>query len=338
MKSAERESYLIECFIGENVDLFLLGQTLAGLYEQPRTAVKLRRVNWIKHSNCMALDADGLKIAIELSDHSNFWDVSLLEWCDAYAKRNMNRRHSAALQNKIIPFGLNCACHSRRSMIAALSAIGGTFPRASKGRLMEVYRYLATPHWKFLEHRPEQAVDNTILFQTRVWEAQDAPGDEAINEQRAGVLRALKREFGNRVAGGVVPTPFARKAYPDLITDQPCRHPQFIRWAKKPLIGIYTRGLFGAIAIKMADYLAASKCIVSEPIDNELTAPLDHISVYRSESECVEACERLLSDRSLAEYHRLQSWNYYESYVSPRALMASLLARARAVHGRQSTS
>jgi hypothetical protein len=127
-----------------------------------------------------------------------------------------------------------------------------------------------------------------------------------------------------------VPSPFARKAYPDLITDLPCRQPQFIRWAKKPLIGIYFRGLFGSIGFKMAEYLAASKCIVSEPIDITLAYPLDQISVYRSNDECIAACDRLLSDRSLAEYHRRQPWSYYETYVSPRTHMADLLVRARA--------
>jgi hypothetical protein len=327
---------LIECFISEDVDLITVGRTLAGLYELPRRAVKLRRVDGIAGSHCV-LDADGLKIAIELHDQSDVWNLPMLEWCDVYAKRNINPLHSIALQHKIIPYGLNYACHSRRSMAAALAAIAGTFARTSKARILEIYRYLATPHWKFFEYRPEQAVDNTILFQTRVWEAHDAPGDEAINEQRVGLLRALKREFGSRVIGGVVPTPFARKAYPDLITSEACRQPQYIRWAKRPLIGIYFRGLFGSIAFKMAEYLAASKCIVSEPIDNELPAPLDHISVYRSDTECLEACERLLSDRSRAQFQRQQSWEYYEAHVTPGAHMASLLARAKAAHKRQTT-
>jgi len=181
-------------------------------------------------------------------------------------------------------------------------------------------------------------VDNTILFQTRVWEPHDAPGDEVINEERIALLRALKREFGSRVIGGVVPTPFALKTCPEFITHQPCRQPQYIRWAKRPLIGIYSRGLYRSVAAKMAEYLAASKCIVSDPIDNQLSAPLDHISVYRSESECLEACDHLLSDASLAQFQRQQSWKYYEAHVAPRAHMASLLARARAVHDRLSAS
>jgi hypothetical protein len=328
---------LIECYIGENVDLFLLGQTLAGLYEQPQ-AVKLRRVKWIKNPICVALDVDGLKIAIELSDHSDLWEMPLLEWCDVYAKRNINTRYSTALQKKIIPFGLLMASHSRRSMLAALAALAGTLPSASKSRLKAIYRYLATPQWKFFEHRPEQPVDTTILFQTRVWEPQESPGDEGINEQRVSLLRALKREFGSRVVGGIVPTPLAHKTYPDLITNMPCRQPQYIRWAKRPLIGIYFRGLFGAIAIKMAEYLAGSKCIVSEPIGNELIAPLDHISIYRSNEDCLEACERLLGNPSLAEFQRMESWKYYQAHVAPRAHFADLLIRAKAAHDRLTTA
>jgi hypothetical protein len=326
---------MIECFIGENVDLFALGLTLAGLYEQRRATVKLQRVDWIEASFSLALDVDGLKIAIDVWDHSNGWNESLLEWCDVYAKRNVNLSYPAALQHKIIPFGLNWACHSRRSMLAALAAIASTLPKASKARLREVYKYLATPHWRSFEYRPQQPVDSTILFQTRVWEPHDAPGDEAVNVQRVDLLLALRREFGSRVLGGVVPSPFALKTYPDLITNQPCRQPQYIRWARKPLVGIYFRGLFGSIGFKMAEYLAASKCIVSEPIENKLPYPLDQISVYRSNDECIAACDRLLSDTSLAEFNRRQSWNYYEAHVSPQAHMADLLARAGKFRKRQ---
>jgi hypothetical protein len=330
----EGREQLIDCFIGQKAELYYFGRTLAGLYELPHMAVKLRRVDWIQSSVC-ALDADGLKIAIDLSDHSDLWDIPLLEWCDVYAKRDINPLHSTALQYKIIPYGLNYACHSRRGLVAAMAAIAGASPSVSKAKLHEMYCILATPHWKFDEYRPQQPVDNTILFQARVWEPHDAPGDEAINEERIALLLALKREFGSRVVGGVVPTPFARKTYPEFITNQPCRQPQYIRWAKRPLIGIYFRGLFGSIGFKMAEYIAASKCIVSEPIDNLLPAPLDHISVYRSVSECLEACDHLLSDASLAQFQRQQSWKYYEAHVAPRAHMASLLARARAVHDRR---
>ncbi len=321
---------------GDNLDLFHFGRTLAGLYAQPGAAIRLRRVGWISNPLCAAIEVDGLRLAIELSDHSDWWDQGLLEWCDVYAKRNLNARHVSALQQKIIPLGLNWACRSRRSMAAALTAIAPTLPRASKGRLREIYRYLATPHWKAFEQDPRQPVDRTILFQTRVWEAREAPGEYGINDQRIGLLRALKKEFKHRVVGGVVPTPFAFSFCPDLVTNLPCRQPQYVRWAKKSLIGIYFRSLFDSLAFKMAEYLAASKCIVSEPILNQLPAPLDFVCTYHSADECLAACERILCDPSLAQAQRQQSWEYYLAQVRPDAHWADLLQRTRqhAIAGR----
>ena len=323
---------LIDCFVGKNIDLFHLGRTLAGLYEQRKHKIKLRRADWIRTSTTVALCADDLRIAVEVSDHSDRWDEPLLQWCHVYAKRNMSLRHSSPLQKKIIPLGLNWACHSRKSALAALAAMATTFPGISMARLRHLYRYLATPHFAFFEHRPEQAVNDSILFQTRVWEPHEAPGDTGINDQRIGLLRALKREFGSRVVGGVVATPFALKSYPDLISTQRSRQPQFIRWAKKPLVGIYFRGLFGSIGFKMAEYLAASKCIISEPIDNVLPSPLEHISLYHSIDQCLEACDDALTNKPLADFGRRQSWDYYATHVSPKAHMADLLARARVHH------
>ena len=319
----------IDFFCGGNIDLYHFGRTLAGLYAQADLSVRLRRVDWITNAICAAIEVEGLRIGIELSDHSDFWEQGLLEWCDVYAKRNINARHPSASQQKIIPFGLNWACHSRRSMAAVLAALAPTLPATSKSRLREIYRYLVTPHWRAFEHDPSQPVDITILFQTRVWSAEEAPGESAINEQRVRLLRALKREFKHRVVGGVVPTPFARSYCPELITDLSCRQSRYIQWAKKPLIGIYFRGLFDSIAFKMAEYLAASKCIVSEPILNELPAPLDFIRTYRSDEECLAACERILADPSLAQTQRQQSWDYYVKQVRPNAHMADLLLRAR---------
>jgi len=246
-----------------------------------------------------------------------------------YAKRNTNAQHLNPLSYKIIPFGLNWACHSRTSAIALLKAVAATLPRASKSRLREVYRYLATPHWRAFEHAPDQPVDSTILFQTRVWEPAEAPGDESVNEERIHLLCELRRAFGARVVGGVVPTPFARQHYPNLITPLPCRQPQFIRWAKKPLIGIYSRGLFGSVAFKMAEYFAASKCIISEPISNQLDEPINHLKTYKSTDECLSACDFFLSNPREAQEARRASWEYYLRDVRPQAHIARLLCRAR---------
>jgi|SRR5271166_3689582 len=319
----------LHVYIGSNVDLFAAGRTLAGLYAQPEIQVTLHRVNWITNPTSLGLEFEQLKLGIGLSDHSDLWDAPLLEWCDVYAKRNINAQHLNPLSYKVIPFGLNWACHSRTSAITMLTAVAATPPRVSRARLREVYRYLATPHWRAFEHPPDQPVDSTILFQARVWEPGEAPGDEIVNDERINLLYELRRAFGARVLGGVVPTPFARQRYPNLITPLPCRQPQFIRWAKKPLIGIYFRGLFGSVAFKMAEYFAASKCIVSEPISNQLDEPINHLKTYKSADECISACDLFLSNPKQAQEARQASWNYYLRNVHPQAQIARLLWRAR---------
>jgi hypothetical protein len=319
----------LQVYIGNNVDLFLAGRTLAGLFVQPDIQVKLHRVSWLTNALSLGLEFEGIKLGIGLSDHSDLWDATLLEWSDVYAKRNINTQHLNPLSYKVIPFGLNWACHSRTSAIALLTAVAATLPGASKGRLREVYRFLVTPHWRAFEHPPDQPVDSTILFQTRVWEPAEAPGDEIVNDERIHLLCELRRAFGARVVGGVVPTPFARQHYPNLITPLPCRQPQFIRRAKKPLIGIYFRGLFGSVAFKMAEYLAASKCIVSEPISNQLDEPISHLKTYKSTDECLSACDFFLSNPREAQEARRASWDYYRRDVSPQAHIARLLCRAR---------
>ncbi|MGC9158752.1 MAG: hypothetical protein ACP5FH_07140 [Terracidiphilus sp.] len=314
----------IRCRIGPQADLFHLGQTLAGLYAQPRARVRLRCAAWITNPVCAALEIEGLKVAIELSDHADFWDGPLLDWCDVYAKRSLTDAIAPEHKCKIVPFGLNWACHSRRSAFWAVATMGAA---ALAARRKEIYRYLVTPLWKDFEYSPEEPTDDTILFQTRVWEPQEAPGDEGINEQRIALLRALRSQFGHRVVGGVVPTAFARKICPpELITDQPSRQPQFIRWAKRPLIGIYTRGLFGSAAFKMAEYLAASKCIAGEKIDGTVGVP-PPVLPCSSIDEHLAVCDRLLSSPSLARSQRRQSWEYYRARVAPPAHLADLLRR-----------
>src|ERR1700679_2871203 len=88
---------LIECFIGESADLFILGRTLAGLYQQPGAKVKLRCVNWIKAPFSLALKVDGLKIAIEV------WDIPHLDrnlqsiYFQRQAERSLYPVHTAQL-------------------------------------------------------------------------------------------------------------------------------------------------------------------------------------------------------------------------------------------------
>jgi hypothetical protein len=327
----------IRCTIAPDADLVFMGRLLAGLYDQPGTRVSLRAAAWITLPYSMALEIDGLKIGIELSDHADFWDADLLAWSDVYAKRSLNPAHIGAQPAKVIPLGLHCAGHSDRGIASLLVAIAASGAKLNKQRLRAFYRAFATAHWRDFERSPEQPVTQAILFQTRVWDAVDTPGDAAINEQRVALLRSLRQHFGKRLVGGLVGNEYAMKHFPELVTTHPTRQPQYIRWAKAPAIGIYSRGLFGSIAFKMAEFMASSKCVISEPVAN-LTPGVLPLSVYGSNDECVALCQDLLDGPELLAERRREAWRYYTEYVRPAALIANLLERARAKAQQRATT
>ena len=315
----------VRCYVGKSIQLNFAGYSLAGLFDQPDCNTTLEFVDWIDDRQSIAVDIDGARLVIEVHDQSDKWCLPLLEWCDVYAKRNIDPKITTPLQHKIVPFGMNSACHSRRSALAVLGAISAALPSGFRPRLKDIYVYLVTPRWRDLEYHPDLPVNGNVLFQTRVWEPIDAPGDEGINDERIALLRALKSEFKHRFVGGLVPTSYAREGYPDLLTNVSTRQPQYIQWAKHHGIAVYSRGLFGSIAFKMPEYLAASKCIVTDPIFYDLPSPLTHIPVYTSPEACIAHCQELLSKPSLMREQRHASWDYYNKYLRAPTAMRRLI-------------
>jgi hypothetical protein len=309
--------------------LIWVGRSLAGLFAQRDCDVSVEIVDWFDENACFAVDVDGTKLAIDLFDRSDRWSAALMEWSDVYAKRSMHPAHPGPAPEKIVPYGIHLGARSRRSALATCMALAKALPRKPRINPRELYQYLVAPRWQDFEVRPDVPLDNTILYQTRVWEAKDCPGDEQINDERIDLIRALKSEFKERFLGGVVPTEYAKEKYPDLLTTLPTRHPQYVKWAKRPAIAIHTRGLFGATGIKMSEFLAASKAIVSDPLENTLPAPLAHVAQFASPEVCVAACQRLLSSPEMLREQRQASWDYYCKYVQAPASMRRLVDIAK---------
>ena len=90
---------------------------------------------------------------------------------------------------------------------------------------------------------------------------------------------------------------------------------EYIAWQKTAEVAVYTRGLYGSLAYKMAEYLASSKCIVSESVDICLPTPLvdgKHVRWFSTHEECVERCGELLEQPG--EFPG-NAWDYYQHHV-----------------------
>ena len=288
-----------------------------------------------------------LHIAFDLSDHSDIFINEGLDCCDVYFKRSFYPPHldalSAKKRAKVLPFGLNYSCSnsSSKQAISRLWAIEATrqlfrSPRRTlrhSGQLTRFLRqFLLQPDYRLFEQPPDSRVKPVILFQTRVWEPEQSSENlEQVNDERAALVRLLRKAFGARFRGGLVPTPFAKQHYPDVLLEEAYRRTDFIRMVKRNLIGVYTRGLHHSLAFKLPEYLAASMCIVSDPMRNELPQPLladKHYLEFRDSGHCLAQCEQLLSRPNEAREMRQCNYDYYTKHVAPAQHLQSCLERA----------
>jgi len=279
--------------------------------------------------------------AIDVYDRADVVGRELLECCDLYFKRSYYAdeiaRLPVTLESKIVPFGMNYACRTRGKYLPAIvgsmlgrlrRAVSGG-PAALKDALLQV---LMIPRHELFELEPSVPLRPEIVFQTRVWTEADCSTEaiEPLNESRVALARALRQSFPKHFRGGVIPTKLARERYPDALTAEPTRPAGYLTASRESLIGISTRGLHHSTPFKLPEYLAGSKCIVSEPVRNALPDGLEEgreLVWFRGVDECLERCEELLRRPERARELRHNAWKYYQEHVAPAAHVRKCLGQ-----------
>ena len=279
--------------------------------------------------------------AIDVYDRSDVFGRELLEYCDLYFKRSYYAagiaRLPVALQSKIVPFGMNYACRTSGKYLPAIAgpalgnlrrAIGGG-PVAVKDALLQL---VMISRYRLFELEPSVPLRPEIVFQTRVWTQADCSTEpiEPLNESRVELVRALRKSFPKHFRGGVIPTKLARERYPDALTAEPTRPAGYLAASRESLIGISTRGLHHSVPFKLPEYLAGSKCVVSEPLRNVLPDVLEderEVLWFRDVDECLARCEELLRWPERAHELRHNAWKYYQEQVAPAAHVRKCLGQ-----------
>jgi hypothetical protein len=237
---------------------------------------------------------------------------------------------SAQSINKIHPFGLTFPVVSPRNAIRLLAAAAKT-GRSWRELTADARQLRAPASPSAFESSPGDHATRAVLFQTRLWEPRGESVVVDINEERVAIVRALKDAFSSRFVGGLVPSQLAIAEHPDLIARAPFSMRGYASLVKRPLIGVYTRGLHDSNGFKLAEYLAASRCIVGHAPTGTLPEPLAperNFLRFDSPSECVAQCERLLYDPGLASAIRHNNALYYRSEVEPESHLRRTLERS----------
>ncbi len=292
------------------------------------------------------------KVAIDFADRSGSFSSPTLEQSDVYFKRGFVSGDIFALpleqQKRVIPYGLNFASLHPRAVVTHLRIAASLLAQrlsaeGSKDLSSTVREFVhrsrlayGIPPATAFECRASEAqskAGDTVLLQVRLWPPQVGCDDlESVNVGRVALVQTLKRGLGDKFVGGIITDRFSElHCPPDLRIQNTTNMRRYARVVKKVGIGVYVRGLHHSLAFKMAEYLAAGLCIVSEPLVHELPVPLRegvNYLLFRSHDECLERCRWLLSHPAEAERMRWANRDYYRRWVEPEAHMWGVLTRS----------
>ena len=290
-------------------------------------------------------------------DGHDSWEIDEDELCrsDFYFKRSYSpaRYHDLGEeQRKIHPLGLSYQVYPDET---DLSGLRRALSLAFEPREMatEIYRSIKmpdpinrrafTPRVRDLEALPDFSAEPKVLFMARPYDPYDDPGRDPakveqrrlINESRAECIRVLRKAFGHRFYGGFQRFDYSEKNFPDVL--MPARRlgdkGNYIETLKQFPICVATTGLHGSIGWKFAEYVAASKAIVSEPLEYGVTgdlAPGRNYLEFRSPEECASKAELLMSDGQLRARMMMDNLRYYTAYLRPDSLVLNSLMTALA--------
>lgn len=295
-------------------------------------------------------------------------DRAALEHTDVYFKRSYANielsQLSADARAKVLPYGLNYACSADsqlRSLAFAKQLVSYERTDAAHkgGPLRSMRRLLGYPvrwlrgqtievnassplRYPDFEATADAETRNAVIFLTRLWCPSERPSVESdrrreMNEMRIAIVRTLRKRFGSRFLGGVERDPYSESKCPDCIIDSDTIKTSYVKLMKDHLVGVATTGLHGSVGWKLAEYVAASRCIVSEPIRPEGSRGFTedkHYLAFTTVDGCAAACERLLEDPTLSREMRTANQDYYQSELKPPVMTLKHLRAAMAVEPR----
>ena len=280
---------LFECEI-EYLPNFHLMQIYAGFFELEKMGIldlKLKRTKPRSPSVVTAIINKKYKVVYDTDDGLTWIqanDIANLEHfqnnyeaADFYFKRSYDprMRQYKPKNCEVYPLGLNYNVHPNKNLLSYtpslhekikyLAKTNKVLKKITKGRF-----YYA----KDFEYYPVNSGKNRILFLTRVWDPEKAPSEAGkdlrikLNATRSQCIQACKKEYGDRFTGGLFMEYYAQKNYPSLaMPGSFTNKASYLQSVKEHTICIATTGLSNSIGWKLGEYVAASRAIISEPLN-----------------------------------------------------------------------
>ena len=252
----------------------------------------------------------------------------LLENCDFYFKRSFSESQNeqfGELKNKMLPLGFNYHLTYRGN------PLNDGFVKRFIKLFLKRESFDPFTKKKFECEPKYKDKDIKILFLTRLWDPKECVHEnyiedrKKINEERIALIRALREKYKDSIVTGLNDSPLSRELAPELIvSNKYTKRKNYLKLMKESDICIASTGLHGSIGWKTAEYVAAGKAIVSEPLNYTVTGdfiPGENYLEYSGIQECLDAVDSLASSPDRLYGMKLKNHEYYKRYLSPRELV-----------------
>lgn len=257
---------------------------------------------------------------------------------DFYFKRSyhkiLNQYKPANCQ--VLPLGLNYNIHPSYNMLSFNPSLKDKVKYIVKSN--KLFRRLTKKNFFYsqdFECFPTKHAIDRVLFLTRVWDPAEArwegsrPHREMVNQTRADCIRMCRKEFGDRFTGGLSADSYSVKNYNDLIiSNEYTNKGRFLNAVKEHTICIATTGLHNSIGWKFGEYVAASRAIVSEPLQYELPGEFQKGQNYlefHTSSQLIDQIYKLLNDQEQILKMMKANYYYYKTHLKPDNLVLNTL-------------
>lgn len=276
----------------------------------------------------------------------NWIDEDVLRETDFYFKRSYDARYLSQLKekDKVFPLGFNYEVTSPgkdlfRLERAAFYETKDKIKTIAKG--LRIDKFLPgkgdCSRLVRLESYPDFTGEPKILFMARAWNPRALPDKQqketvqALNENRAASIRILRKEFGENFFGGLAHDDYSSSNFKDCLLpgENLSNKGKYLEILKNFPICVATSGLNKSNGWKLAEYVAFSKAIITEPLHFQVTGDFAKEANYlefTTPEELVEGATRLFEDKHRRFEMMVNNYRYYQSFVRPDSLILNTLA------------
>jgi len=285
-------------------------------------------------------------IFYDTSDGSSLSEEAL-EVADAYFKRSYSYEAIPDRdRSRVFPLGLNYEVYGGRFDHHELARM--FLRRHLVSRPVELLRCIAKvasirflPTVINMHALPKPDQEPRVLFMARAWDPDgEVPGSAlpleqkqqraSLNEMRARGIQLLRKELGSYFYGGFDHSEYAMRNFRSLLLDNSAisSKKHYISLLHQHPICIATTGLHGSIGWKMGEYVAFSKCIVSEKLNYMVPGNFvkdRNFFEFCDPELCLQKVMELVENKSARMEMMANNWRYYTASLRPDRLVANTL-------------